>query len=348
MNHSEKKYGVMLVGCGYIGEQHIREISGKKEFSIVAVVDTDSGLAESFAKRFRALAFGTDYRAFLNDERIDIVIVATYTGTHFEITRDCLEHGKHVICEKPIAANMEDASAFVKMVKSSKCKVTVSYVLRYNESYRMIRKLISEGCIGELRMIRMQQNHQAGGDHPWERFKKLMEDCTPLVDCGVHYADLAQWLTGCPVVEVKGISAKLDEDAPVDNYQLMCMRLQNGCSACYEVGWSKNILSGNAKDFIGTDGHITLTMAANRPVGKKDKDLICVYDGDGNVRRIEVKSIYKDMYGQALNLIEMIETDCPGVISIDEVYSALRVVQTAQMAIDTGRVLSPLETFPDA
>ncbi len=102
MNHSEKKYGVMLVGCGYIGEQHIREISGKKEFSIVAVVDTDSGLAESFAKRFRALAFGTDYRAFLNDERIDIVIVATYTGTHFEITRDCLEHGKHVICEKPL------------------------------------------------------------------------------------------------------------------------------------------------------------------------------------------------------------------------------------------------------
>ena len=86
-----------------------------------------------------------------------------------------------------------------------------------------------------------------------------------------------------------------------------------------------------------------------KPSGReKDKDLICVYDGDGNVRRIEVKSIYKDMYGQALNLIEMIETDGPGVISIDEVYSALRVVQTAQMAIDTGRVLSPLETFPDA
>ena len=348
MDSAKKKYGVMLIGCGYIGEQHLRDIAGKKEFSVVAVVDTDEQLACSFAKRFHAVLCGTDYRDFLTDPRIDIVIVATYTGTHYEITRNCLQNGKHVICEKPIAANMEDALKFVRMVKQSPCKVTVSYVLRYNESYRRIKKLIQAGEIGTLRMIRMEQSHMAGGNHPWDRFLRLMEDCSPLVDCGVHYADIAQWMTESTVTEVSGISAKLDEDSPIDNYQLMTMRLANGCSAYYEVGWSKNINSGNAKDFIGTEGHITLTMAANRTDGVQDKDLICVFHSDGTVKRIEVKSIYKDMYSQAKNLLDMIENDSPGVVSIDAVYSALRVVQTAQIAIDSGKVLSPLETFPDA
>lgn len=337
----------MLVGCGYIGEQHLRDIAGKKEFSIVATVDTDAALAESFAKRFRAPEHGTDYRAFLDDPRVDIVIVATYTATHYEITKDCMDHGKHVICEKPISANMDDAAEFVRMARASSCKVTVSYVLRYNASYRKIRELIQEGEIGELRLIRMQQSHQTGGNHPWSRFKKLMEDCTPLVDCGVHYADLAQWLTGSPVTEVSGISAKLDGDAPVNNYQLMTMKLANGCTAYYEVGWSNNISTASEKDFVGTKGHITLTMAANRTDGKKDRDLICIFRSDGSVKRLEVKAVYKDMYAQALNLIDMIENGAPGVIPIDSVYSALRIVQTAQMAIDTGKILSPAEIFPD-
>ena len=344
----KKQYGVMLIGCGYIGEQHLSDIAGRKEFSVVAVVDTNEQLAISFSRRFHAALWGTDYKPFLNDPRIDIVIVATYTGTHFEITRDCLNSGKHVICEKPIAANMEDALAFVRMVKQSPCKVTVSYVLRYNESYRKIKELIQSGEIGDLRLIRMEQSHKAGGNHPWERFLKLMEDCTPLVDCGVHYADLAQWMTGSSVIAVSGISAKLDEDSPVDNYQLMTMKLANGCTAYYEVGWSKNINSGNTKDFIGTLGHITLTMAANRKDGVHDRDLICISHNDGTVRRLEVKSVYKDMYGQAKNLVNMIETGSEGVVSIDDVYSALRIVQTAQIAIDTGRVLSPFDVFPEA
>ena len=338
----------MLVGCGYIGEQHLNDVAGKKEFSIIAVVDTDPGLAESFAVRFHAPLFGTDYRIFLDDPRVDIVIVATYTGTHFEITKDCLEHGKHVICEKPIAANMKDAAAFTRMAKSSACKVTVSYVLRYNDSCRKIKQLISEGVIGELRMIRMQQSHQTSDNHPWSRFKKLMEDCTPLVDCGVHYADLAQWMTESPVIEVSGISAKLDDDAPTDNYQLMTMKLKSGCTAYYEVGWSNHISTSSEKDFIGTKGHITLTMAANRKDRKHDKDLITIFRNDGTEEKLEIKSVYKNMYRQAQNLVEMIETGCQGAVPIDAVYSALRVVQTAQMAIDTGKILSPLETFPDA
>lgn len=343
----KKRYGVLLIGCGHIGYQHIEGIYDQEEVSIVAVIDSNAERAKEFAERFGASRYGTDYRSFLDDPRVDIVIIATYTDTHFQITRECLAHHKHVICEKPIATNMRDAAEFVRMVKASDCKVTVSYVLRYNHSYRKIKELIDAGEIGELRLLRMAQSHQAGGDHPWERFLRLMKDCSPLVDCGVHYADVAQWFTGSQVVSVSGISAKLDEDSPIDNYQLMNMELENGCRACYEVGWSKNISTDNSKDFVGTKGHITLTMAANRTDKKTDKDLIRVYHGDGRPDfSLDFDSVYKDMHAQLDNLIDMIENGTEGVVPIDAVYSAFRVVETAQLAVSTGTCRVPQEEFP--
>lgn len=342
----KKRYGVLLIGCGHIGYQHIEGIYDKENVTVVAVIDASEERAKEYAERFGAQHYGTDYRPYLDDPAVDIVIIATYTNTHFPLTKECLEHHKNVICEKPIATNLEDAKEYVRLVKNSDCKVTVSYVLRYNSSYRKIKQLIDAGEIGELRMIRMSQSHKAGGDreHSWKRFVRLMEDCSPLVDCGVHYADVVQWFSGSPIRAVSGISAKLDDDSPIDNYQLMNMETENGCRACYEVGWSKNILTDSSKDFIGTKGHITLTMAANRNDKVTDRDLICVYHGDGRPDRvIEFESVYKDMSAQFDNLVRMIETGSEGVVPIDAVYSAFRTVITAEQAIKDGTKLDPTQ-----
>lgn len=343
----KKTYGVVLIGCGHIGEQHIQEIYDKHEATIIATVDTNEKIAKSFASRFEAESYGTDYRPYLKDPRVEIVIIATYTDTHFPILRDCLLHGKHVICEKPIATNLDDAREFVRLVKESNCKVSVSHVLRYNRSYRKIKEMIDAGEIGELRMVRMNQSHRAGEEgHPWDRFIRLMQDCPPLIDCGVHYADVIQWFAESPIVAVSGISSKVDEDAPCDNYQVMLMELANGCRGYYEVGWSNNISSNNDKDFIGTKGHITLTMAQNRTDGINDKDRICVYYGDESKPDVimDYDSVYKDMYGQYLNLIDMIENDAEGVVPIDAVYTSFRTVVLAYEAIKQGkRILIPDE-----
>lgn len=343
-----KSYGVMLIGCGHIGEQHIEEIYDKPNAHIVATVDADGERAASFASRFHAQAYGTDYRPFLKDPCVEIVIIATYTDTHLSILRDCLAHGKHVICEKPIATDLEGAREFVRLVKASDCKVAVSHVLRYNHSYRKIKEWIDSGEIGELRMVRMNQSHRAGEEgHPWPRFLRLMADCPPLIDCGVHYADVMQWFTGSKIVAVSGLSAKLDDDAPIDNYQVMMMELANGCRGYYEVGWSKNIATNNDKDFIGTKGHITLTMAMNRTDGVKDKDLICVQYGDPDKPdvRMDYDSVYKDMYGQYCNLVDMIENGGEGVVPIDAVYEAFHTVIAADRAIREGKRLCLDECF---
>ena len=129
-----KKYGILVIGCGHIGSQHLENIYYRDNIQIVAVVDSSEDNARLAAKKYGALDYGTDYHRFLSDDRVDIVIVATYTSTHLTILKECVANGKHVLCEKPIASNLKDGEEFVKIVKNAKTKVLVAHILRHNKA----------------------------------------------------------------------------------------------------------------------------------------------------------------------------------------------------------------------
>ncbi len=328
----KKTYGVMLVGCGHIGMEHIMDIYYRPNVRVAAVVDTDEQKAKQAARRCNAEAFGTDHRSFLQDPSIDIVIVATYTDTHLSIVKDCLAHHKHVLCEKPIATTLEEGKEFLQLVKNSREKVLVAHVLRHNQSYQIIKNLVEEGKIGELRFMRMVQNHHAIN---WERYCRLMEDCSPAMDCGVHYYDLAQWLANAPITSVTGFGTKTQPDAPCMNHTLVTFSMENGCKGFYEVGWGQSVRSSNEKEFIGTKGRITLEMRANRLQDGEEGDLITLYQSEtGTYQTINVQAKYKNMYSQLETLIQMIEENIPGVPTIDQVFSAFVVSLAAGKAVE--------------
>lgn len=82
-------------------------------------------------------------------------------------------------------------------------------------SYIKIRDLIRSGAIGRLKTVRMTQNHHA---LDWERYRRLLEDCSPILDCGVHYFDVLQWFTGSAITEVMGMGAVVDADLEPGRY----------------------------------------------------------------------------------------------------------------------------------
>ena len=200
----DKIYGVVLIGCGHIGEEHIAQIYYRDNIRIVAVVDADEQKARLFAMKYGADRYGIDYHEFITRDDVDIVIIATYVSTHLSILRDCVVAGKHVLCEKPIAANARDGQEFYRLAKNGRSQVLVAHILRRNASYIKIRDLIRSGAIGRLKTVRMTQNHHA---LDWERYRRLLEDCSPILDCGVHYFDVLQWFTGSAITEVMGMGA---------------------------------------------------------------------------------------------------------------------------------------------
>lgn len=332
-----RKYGVMLIGCGHIGAEHLDDIYHRPEFSVEAVVDRDPQRAQRFAQRYGARSWGEDYMPFLFDKAIQIVIIATYADSHLSILEDCVAAGKHVLCEKPVAITLEDGDRFCHLVKNAKTKVLVAHVLRHNASYKAIADMIHAGEIGNLRLMRMVQNHHAMN---WPRYKKLLENCPPIVDCGVHYLDVMQWFSGSKICKVSGISTKLDPDSPRDNYGMIHAVMENGCIGYYESGWGKSISAQNIKEFVGDKGRITLTLQYNRMSDQEEGDLITLYRGDtGEYRTINLQSKYKDMYGQMRALVDMIENDTPAQPSMEDVFSAFVAAKTAEKAIAQGLVL---------
>ena len=326
-----KKYGILLIGCGYIGCEHLKDIYYRPEFEIVAVVDKSEERAALAAKKYNALSYGKDYKPFLSDKRIQIVIIATYPDTHLEIAKECLLYGKHVLCEKPIARTFEESLKFYNMALKSKCKVQVAYILRHNKSYHKIKELIDSKIIGELKVIRMVQNQHISD---WSRYCSLLENCMPIVDCGVHYIDIVRWFTGSEITKVSGFGTKIDEDSPKYNYTIMNFETENGCQGFYESCWSRNIGAQNVKEFIGTEGRITLTLAKHRGEEIADGDLIRIYPKDSEeYRSICYKSVYKDMYAQILSLINSIENDTPTVPSLEDVFKAQQIALEAEKAI---------------
>ncbi|MEG0229634.1 MAG: Gfo/Idh/MocA family oxidoreductase, partial [Oscillospiraceae bacterium] len=263
-----KVYGLVLIGCGHIGAVHLEDIYFRENIRLIGVVDTNENVAQMFMKKYGAQSYSTSYKQYLDDENVDIVIIATYVSTHLKILKDCTEKGKHVLCEKPIAGNYKDALNFVECVKNAKSKVLIGHILRHNESYHKIAAMIEEDLIGKPIVMRMVQNHHTMN---WDRYKKLLEDCSPIVDCGVHYVDVMQWFTKAKVVSVSGMGARLDYDIDEKNYNygMIQAKLSDGSIAYYEAGWSNSTASENVKEFIGPKGRIKLVLSAERSTHKE-------------------------------------------------------------------------------
>lgn len=326
-------YGIMLIGCGHIGEEHIADIYFRDNIKIVAVIDTDIKRARLFQRKYGAEISATNYHEFLDRPDIDIVIIATNVDTHLEIVKDCLAAHKHILCEKPIASNAADGEEFYRLTSQADVEVAVAHILRFNKTYCKVKELIEQGTIGELRVVRMVQNHHC---KDWPRYYRLLQDCSPILDCGVHYFDLLQWYTGSPIVAVGGIGTCVGEDLKdgIYNYGVANLQLQNGVVGYYEAGWGETFSSCNVKEFIGTQGRIALTLNRFRANHTEEGDLIEVYLKNGNEYcTINVNSLYKPMWEQLKGLINKIEGRPSASPSLQDSYSAFCVAIAADRAI---------------
>lgn len=331
-----KVYNVVLIGCGHIGKAHISDIYYREDIRIKAVVDSNLSRAKEFQRMYGAEFADVDYMPYLQMEDVDIVIIATPVSSHLRMLRDALHYQKHVLCEKPLALNYKDGKAFYDLCKAAKTKVSVGYILRYNDTFRKVKELIAQGVIGNLKVVRMTQNHHIMNV---DRYHALLRECTPQLDCGVHYYDLMQWLSGGTITAVSGMGTKIaTEFADVQaDYGIANLFLDNGVVGYYEAGWSRGISSSNVKEFIGDAGSISVTLRQFRREHTEEGDLIEVFHNNtGKYEIINVPSDYKPMYRQISALIDQIEGRPSEVPSMEEAFQTFCVGIAADQAIRTG------------
>lgn len=329
-----KSYGVALIGCGKMGETHISDIYYKDSANFIYACDLDAEKARSMQKKYNVQKVTKDYKECILSEEVDIVIIATYPSVHLEILKLCVKYGKHVICEKPITANLKDGREFVDIVKKNpKSKVLIGHILRHNNTYQKIAELIQNDAIGKPIIFRMVQNHHT---MDWDKYLTLINETSPIIDCGVHYIDVMQWFTNTKVSSVSAIGIRTESDVPENryNYGLMTIELEDGSVGYYEVGWSNTMSSDNLKEFIGPKGRIQLVYRKDRQTHQEEGDLIEYYKyPEKTYELINLQSKRKPTGGQYDYLIKMIETDCEAKPTIDEVFNSFCICLEADQQI---------------
>ena len=317
-----------------MGEVHLEHIYYKENVCISCVCDMNEERARKFAVRYGAKSISTDAEECISRKETDIVIIATYPKSHLALLKLCIKYKKHVICEKPITETVETGQEFVRLVKENPdVKVLIGHILRHNATYQKVMNMIQEGAIGKPIIMRMAQNHHT---MDWNRYKRLIEETSPVIDCGVHYLDVMRWATGADIVNISGIGMRTDEDVPEGkfNYEMITVKLSDGSVGYYEAGWTKTISSNNMKEFVGPKGSIRLVYEKDRMNHQEEGDLVEYYClADNTYHIINVKAERKPTDVQLDCLIHMIEEGAPASPTIDDVYESFTAALKAEEAI---------------
>jgi len=322
---SSKVYNIALIGCGSMGSAHLDDICLMDNVAIKCVCDLNKERAQKFMHKYHAEGYETDYKKVVSMDNVDIIIISTYPSTHLEILREAMKNGKHVLCEKPIAENLEKGRECVELIKSHpECKVLIGHILRHNKTYQAVADMIQSGAIGSPIVMRMAQNHHT---MDWQKYLNLIKETSPIVDCGVHYIDIMRWFTGAEVSEISGIGLRTEADVPDGkyNYGLMTLRLTDGSVAYYEAGWGNTIAADNLKEFVGPKGRIRITYQMSRASNQEEGDLIEYYRyPEKTYETININCKRKPTGDQLQELIDMIEDKKEGSPTIDDVFESFR------------------------
>lgn len=180
-----KKFNIAMIGAGFMGKAHSLSYAGMPMFFWPApgiphrktVVDVTDELAKEAAQRFGFESYSSNWREVIEDPDIDIVDIVTPNDTHAEIAIAAAKAGKHIISEKPLARNAEEAKRMLDAVKEAGVKHMVAFNYRRTPAVALARKFIEEGKIGKILNFRgtYLQDWSADPQSPlsWRFQKKL-------------------------------------------------------------------------------------------------------------------------------------------------------------------------------
>ncbi len=271
---------VAVIGCGNIGTSaHIPAYLAGEHAAIRYFCDIRPERADGAVERFGCGSAVYDYHEILNDPALDAVSVCTHNDMHSVISCDFMRAGKDVLCEKPAARILPEALEMLRVSRETDRILSIGVCNRYSNAVNRIKKLIDDGALGEV-------YHVYASFRAYRSIPGLGGDFTTfassgggsLIDWGVHYLDLVEYVCGDPApLTVSGEAfCKLGADIPSYHYTSMWAEQDydpngtcdvddsvtglirtTGPVISFNGAWAENIDEpGTFIDFIGTKGGI--------------------------------------------------------------------------------------------
>jgi len=194
---SSEEVKLAIIGCGAITQaRYLPAANLLPNLTITHVVDLDAETGHEVANRFQIPEFAREYQQVFG--KVDAVVVATPPSSHARISIDCLNHGLHVLCEKPLAVSVMEAKAMISASQRSNRHLAVGMNRRLSWSSQISRRLVQSGVLGDIYRFDIEEGHEFN----WPlRTGHIFQDSNAggvLADTGVHVFDLLLWTLGSP------------------------------------------------------------------------------------------------------------------------------------------------------
>ena len=319
-----KPVKVGIVGTGGIANHHAKIYEPIEGIKIVAVCDIIRKKAVQYAERWgvpKKNAF-TSYNKMLEMDEIDAVSVCTYNQAHRRPTVAALKAGKHVLCEKPMAAKLADAAAMTRAAKESGKILHIAIHSRYQPRVVMARKIVEAGILGDIYYSESAGCRRRGIPGHTFIYKKTA-GFGAVVDIGVYNMHDAMFILGYPKpVTVSAFTCDYIarqtpglEEMDVEEFGSAWVRFEDGSILIFKISWAVHANSLGPNYFLGKKAGLSLD-------------------------RLEV---YADKCPKELKKLAKSE-GC--TLKVDEVHSVVNVGIQGLKPVDVWR--TQIEAFRDA
>lgn len=267
------KIKVGMIGTGGMAQVHANQLLALENVEIEAIADISVEAANHFITKFNLgnTKQFSDYKDMLEQAKIDAVIICSPHTLHFQQATDILNSGFHVLIEKPMTCNVNEAKQLIKTAENSGKIMQISYQRHFQPEFIYIHDAIARGKIGELTSVTASfyQNWWNGPTGAWRHNPKLSGGGF-LMDSGSHIVDVILWTTG---LKPKKIKSQLSQrGGPVEIDSFTCIEFEGGAvgglnlAGCSPIWHESYAFCGERGGIFFDDGKITLNIKGEEPI----------------------------------------------------------------------------------
>jgi len=317
---------IVLVGVGRFGKNHLRvlkELEREKFCVLHGVVDVNTSILEEVSKNYKVRT-STTINDWMND--IDAVDIVTPTNTHFNISRKCLEAGKHVLVEKPLTTNYAETKELVQIATERNKILMTGHIFRYNKAVRKIKSLIDERELGDIFYI---FGHFMGISNP-------RNDTGVIFNLMIHHIDLYNYLLNILPNTLISSAGHFLGRQEYEDLAILTMKYPNNVLGVIESSW---MYPGKQRDItiVGSKKSITCDLLNqiieihDISIKNIDDEKYIALDNGSNTMNIDYIEPLK------LELLDFIESITFNKIPQADAKSALDAVLISELALVSSK-----------
>jgi predicted dehydrogenase len=266
--HAVKKLGVGIIGLGIISDAHEKGVVDAGDIAdLIAVCDINREKAESMGKKHNAAVY-TDYRDLLADPMVEVVDIILPHHLHYQVAKDCIDAGKHILIEKPLALSSSNGADLIDRANRKGIIFSVAENTRFVTAYLEVERILASGELGKILSVRTlisgSEIYRLTNDQTWKG-KKEGSGGGVLMDAAPHTFYLLKWLFG-GIDILQAFENQLISQSEVEDNAIVIGTLKNSIlfysqfSFTVQAPWTERL------EINGCNGSIIIDQISN-PVG---------------------------------------------------------------------------------